>query len=220
MAEAGYSPRSAARQFACGAGLCQSRKALERLRSCRRTADPVPLVSDAPARRAADERVETGHAQSAAPHRLRSGNRTHRSTRTRGHATCPSAAASMRRSKRLSGSQEPPRATNRLAASMMGPSTLSRPCRFERVVHTGELLGAQALDIQQTVSIDVENGKRPVHHARRCALRRFHDEAGLANALSGKAGNTSDVFPPQHSHEGRARQRMPRVVSREQEQLR
>ncbi len=56
--------------------------------------------------------------------RRRSGNRTHRTTRTRGHASCPRAAASMRRSKRLSGSQEPPRATKRLAASMMGPPLL------------------------------------------------------------------------------------------------
>lgn len=121
MAEAGHSRRSAIRQFDRDAGRCQPRATLDRLCSRRRSADPVPSVSDAPRRRAADERVETGQAQSAAPGRPSSGNWTHRTTRTRGHATCPSAAASIRRSRRLSGSQEPPRATNRLAASMMGP---------------------------------------------------------------------------------------------------
>jgi hypothetical protein len=121
MAEAGHSRRSAMQQFDRGVGRCHPRATLGRLWSRRRTADPVPSVSDAPGRRAADERVETGQAQSAAPGLPNSGNRTQRTTRTRGHATCPSAAASIRRSKRLSGSQEPPRATNRLAASMMEP---------------------------------------------------------------------------------------------------
>lgn len=49
----------------------------------------------------------------------------HRSTRTRGHDTFPSAAASMRCRRRASGSQEPPRATNRWAASMTGPPATS-----------------------------------------------------------------------------------------------
>jgi hypothetical protein len=48
-----------------------------------------------------------------------------RSTRTRGHDTCPSAAVSMRRRRRASGSQEPPRATNLWAASMTGPPATS-----------------------------------------------------------------------------------------------
>jgi hypothetical protein len=97
---------------------------------------------------------------------------------------------------------------------------LSRACKFERVVHAGELLGSQALDIQPTVSIDVEDGERPVHHARRLASHHFHDDAGLAYALSGEVGNAGDLFPPEHSHESRAGQRVQRVVSREQEQLR
>ena len=49
----------------------------------------------------------------------------HRSSRTRGHDSCPSAAASMRRKRRASGSQEPPRATNLWAASMTGPPATS-----------------------------------------------------------------------------------------------
>lgn len=49
----------------------------------------------------------------------------HRSTRTRGHDTCPSAAASMRRRRRASGSHEPPRATNLWVASMTGPPATS-----------------------------------------------------------------------------------------------
>jgi hypothetical protein len=97
---------------------------------------------------------------------------------------------------------------------------LTRSYRFNGIVHTGELLGAQALDIQQTVSIDVENGVRPVHHARRFAIHHFHDDAGLANALSGKVRNAGDLFPPEHSHEGRAGQRVHRVVRGEQKQPR
>ena len=49
----------------------------------------------------------------------------HRSSRTRGHDTFPSAAASMRCRRRASGSQEPPRATNLWAASMTGPPATS-----------------------------------------------------------------------------------------------
>ena len=107
----------------------------------------------------------------------------------------------------------------RLAALMKGPA-LPRAglAGSNKVVHTGELLGAQALDIQQTVGIDVENGEGPVHYARGCAKYQFHDDAGLANALSGKVGNTSDVFPPEHSQVGRAGKRVQRVVSGKQKQ--
>lgn len=121
LAEPGYSRRSAIRQFARGADLCQQRDARKLLWLCRRTSDPVASVRDEPGRGAGDARVETCLAQSAVPDRHRSGNRTHRTTRTHGHDTCPSAAASMRRSRRSSGSQEPRRATKRLAASTMGP---------------------------------------------------------------------------------------------------
>ena len=102
-----------------------------------------------------------------------------------------------------------------------GPSVAgSRSFRFQQIVHTRELLDAYALDVQQTVTIDVEDGERPVQHARRFAVHQFHDDAGLAHAPSGEVGNTGDVFPPQHSHESRAGQRVQGVVSREQEQLR
>ena len=50
----------------------------------------------------------------------------HRTSRTREHDTCLSAAASMRRRSGTSGSQVPPRATNLWAASMTGrPATSS-----------------------------------------------------------------------------------------------
>ena len=68
--------------------------------------------------------------------------------------------------------------------------TLRPTCRLERVVHAGELLGAQALDIQQAVGIDVENGESPVHHTDWCSAHYYHNDAGLTNALPGKVGNT------------------------------
>ena len=67
------------------------------------------------------------------------------------------------------------------------------------------------------------NGTRE-HANTRTRERRFnhqfHDDAGLANALSGKVGNTGDVFAPDPSREGRAGQHVRRVVSEEQKQTR
>jgi hypothetical protein len=82
---------------------------------------PVCFCSQLAGSRAGEARAQRRLAQSAVSDRHRSSNKPHRTTRTRGHDTCPSAAASMRRSRRSSGSQEPPRATKRRAASMMAP---------------------------------------------------------------------------------------------------
>lgn len=68
------------------------------------------------------------------------------------------------------------------------PVARSRACRFERVIHTCELLGAQELDIRSTVSIDIEDGERTVQHVRRFAVHHFHDDADLVCALSGEVG--------------------------------
>jgi hypothetical protein len=89
------------RQFAAAPGSCRSRS--NRSKASRRGTG-----------------VKLGKpTHQARPPSLR--QRGHRTNRTRGHDTCPSAAASMRRSRRSSGSQEPPRATKRLAASTIGP---------------------------------------------------------------------------------------------------
>ena len=66
---------------------------------------------------------------------------------------------------------------------------LTRTGRFKAIVYTGELLRAQSFDFQHTVSIDVENGVRPVRHTPRFAIHHFHEDAGPANAVSGKVRN-------------------------------
>ena len=73
------------------------------------------------------------------------------------------------------------------------------------------------LDIEPTVGIDVENREGPVHDVRRSAIHDGLDEADLTHALSGKVGKTGEVFAPEHAHEGRAGQRVQRVVRREKQ---
>ena len=187
----------------------------------RMLATQSPRFAKPPGRGAGDALVEICLAQSAAPgppSLWQPDSSNHPNPRTRYLPQRRSLDAAQQAFVWLPGAASGDKAPGRIDDG--ASCTLSRSCRFERVVHTGELLGAQALDIQQTVSIDVENGEGPVHHARRCAIHQFHDDAGLANALSGKVGNTGDVFPPEHSHEGRAGQRVQRVVSGEQKQLR
>ena len=134
---------------------------------------------------AGDARVEICLAQSAAQDRYRCGNRTHRTTGTRGHANKRTRYRPQRR--RLDAAQQAfvwlsgTTSRDELPGRFDDETffNLSRSCRFERTVQTGELLGAQSLDIQQTVSIDVENRKGPMSQERRRSIHQFHDDAGL-----------------------------------------
>jgi hypothetical protein len=123
MAEPAYPGRSAIGQFPRGADVCRQLAAREP--RCGEI-QVLPIQPPRFATRMYEAPVmrpwRAVSLTSAAPDRLRSGNWAHRTTRTRGQDTCPNAAVSMRHSRRSSGSQEPPRATKRLAASMRGPS--------------------------------------------------------------------------------------------------
>jgi len=79
------------------------------------------------------------------------------------------------------------------------------------------LLGVEAVDIQQTIGLDVENGESRVNHPQRRAVDHLDDDARLAHTLSGKVRYTGQVFLPKHAHEGGAGQRVQRVVSGQQE---
>jgi hypothetical protein len=82
------------------------------------------------------------------------------------------------------------------------------------------LLAVQALDIEETVGIDLEDGESRVHHARWRATNQLDDGAGLAYTLSSKVRYSGHVFLSKHSHEGSAGQSVQRVVFGKQEQLR
>lgn len=92
-----------------------------------------------------------------------------RITFTRGHCSCPNAAASMLRSARSSGSQDPPRATKRLAASTMrrpvadagrvpasGSPTRANCCVFKRATSSTPLVSMWRMEkVQCTTRVGV-----------------------------------------------------------------
>jgi hypothetical protein len=213
---------SAIRRFAPGADLCLQLSARDVL--WRRTSNigrHVGLVRDEHRRAALQEGVEANPVQppNTRPlsfRQLGSSNQSNSQTRNASQRRRLDAAkqAFVWFPGAASGDKAPGRFDDGAACA------LTRTCKFKRIVHTGELLGVQALHVQQAVSINVKNAKGPVDHARRCAIHHFNHDAGLANALSSKVWNTGEVFASERSCEGRAGQRVNRVVSGDQKQPR